>query len=271
MYRREPVLPLPNPRRRPGARLSNNQETTDLNRTKSVLLCVAICAAFAPAAHAQMTWTDQGFVNVSIGVQGGSRTLQANTTFPLYDEEAVVQTSQEVGGGFLFEVSGGWKVWRNLAIGLGFTRTSSQADATVSGQIPDPVFFDQPRPVTASASDLGHSETAVNISAVWMIPVTDKVDVALVGGPTIFSVNQDIPGSLTISEPGPTVSQVTVNSPSESAVGIHLGVDVTYMVTPRFGVGGLARFTRGSVDLEGASDSLTVGGFQIGAGLRVRF
>jgi hypothetical protein len=48
-------------------------------------------------------------------------------------------------------------------------------------------------------------------------------------------------------------------------------VDVTYLVTPRYGAGVLLRYTRGSVDIEGANDSLTVGGFQIGAGLRVRF
>ena len=53
--------------------------------------------------------------------------------------------------------------------------------------------------------------------------------------------------------------------------GFHLGVDVTYLVTKRFGVGGLLRYTHGSVSLEGASDALTVGGFQIGVGGRLRF
>jgi hypothetical protein len=42
-------------------------------------------------------------------------------------------------------------------------------------------------------------------------------------------------------------------------------------VTTRVGVGGLARYTWGSVDLAGATKSLTVGGFQIGAGVRLRF
>ncbi len=44
------------------------------------------------------------------------------------------------------------------------------------------------------------------------------------------------------------------------------------MLNPRFGVGGIARYTWGSADLDETSDdSLTLGGFQIGAGLRVRF
>ena len=43
------------------------------------------------------------------------------------------------------------------------------------------------------------------------------------------------------------------------------------MINPRFGVGGMARYVWGSVDLENSTDSLKLGGFQIGGGLRVRF
>jgi hypothetical protein len=58
----------------------------------------------------------------------------------------------------------------------------------------------------------------------------------------------------------------------KTTIGIHFGVDVTYMVNPRFGFGGIARYTWGSADLAGTDeDSLTLGGFQIGGGLRVRF
>ncbi len=238
---------------------------------KTGFLCVAICAAFAPRAGAQMTWTDKGFVNVTGGVQVGSHPLDASTAFDIYDEQATVETSQKVKSGGLFDVSAGYKVWRNLAIGVGYSWTSSKADATVSASVPDPVFFDRPRSITASASGLKHKESVINLSGVWMVPVTDKIDVGVSAGPSIFNVKQDIPGTLTLAEPGPTVSQVSVTSPSKTTVGLNFGVDVAYMINKRFGVGGLARYTRGSVDLEGASAKLTVGGFQLGAGLRVRF
>jgi hypothetical protein len=42
-------------------------------------------------------------------------------------------------------------------------------------------------------------------------------------------------------------------------------------VTPKIGVGVLVRYTYGSVDIVGADDSLTLGGFQIGFGGRFRF
>jgi Outer membrane protein beta-barrel domain len=239
---------------------------------KAGLVCAALCAAFAPAAaQAQTTWTDQGFVNVSAGIQAGSSTLATATTFDIYSEAGTIQTSQEIEGGAVFDISAGYKIRRNFALGVAYSRSSSGTDALLTASVPDPLFFDRPRPVSASVDDLNHTENAFHLMAVWVMPVTEAIDVAFSAGPTIFNVSQELPGSLTVSEPGPTVAGVDVISESETAVGINLGVDVTYMLTPRFGVGGLARYTLGSVDFEGADDSITLGGFQIGGGLRVRF
>lgn len=238
---------------------------------KSSLLCLALCATVAPKAHAQMTWTDQGFVNVSGGAQAGSHTLATQSTFDLYEEQGSVSSSQKVGGGGFFDISAGYKVWHNLAVGLGYSHSASSADAAVSASVPDPLFFDRPRAVTATAPDLKHSENAIHISGTWMVPVTDKIDVGVSFGPSIFMVKQDLPTGVTISEPGPTVTGTTIASAEKTSAGINFGVDVTYLVTKRIGVGGLARYTRGSVDLDGATDKLTVGGFQIGGGVRLRF
>lgn len=234
------------------------------------LLCLVLCAAATPA-QAQMQWTDKAFFNVNAGLQIGSQDLAVTTPFDIYGESGSVASTLDVKGGGLFDLSAGYKVWRNLAIGIGYSGTDAKTDANIEARVPDPLLFDAPRTVNSSVSDVQHSEHAVNVTGTWMIPVTDKVDVGLAFGPTFFSVSQDVPNSVTVSEPGPSVTSVGIESIDESTVGFHLGVDVTYMVTPRFGVGGLARYSRGSIDLDNASDSLKVGGFQIGAGLRVRF
>ena len=241
---------------------------------KAATVTLALCALTAQVAEAQMTWTDQGFVNASLGVQGGSRSLATSTTFTIYDEPGSLSTTQDVGGGAFFDVSGGYKVWRNLAVGIGITRVGSEADVAVDALVPDPVRFDQPRGVTASASGAQYSEVAVHLSGTWMMPVTDKVDVGFSFGPTIFLVSQDLPSALDpsdISEPGPTIRQVRLASSDNTTVGVHFGLDATYLVTPRIGAGVLIRYAVGSADLEGATDSLTVGGFQIGGGVRLRF
>jgi opacity protein-like surface antigen len=234
------------------------------------LICLAACA-FASPASAQMTWTDKGFVNANVGFQLGSQDFTVATPFEIYNEPGTVTSTMDVKGGGFFDVSAGYKVWRNLAVGIGYTFTDGSTDAAVTASVPDPLFFDQPRTVTATGSGVGHTEQQIHLTGTWMIPVTDKIDVGLAFGPTIFSVKQDIPNGVDVTEPGPTVTRVNAGSVDETAVGIHLGVDVTYLITPRIGVGGLARYTRGSVEVENASENLKAGGFQIGAGVRFRF
>ena len=237
---------------------------------KAGFLSVALCAAVAPSAHAQMTWTDKAFVNVTFGGQTGSHTVETSSSFSLYEEDGSLSSSQKIGGGGLFDISGGYKVHKNLAAGIGYSWSSNKADAAITALVPDPVFTDHPRTVTATAADMKHTENAVHIFAAWMVPVTDKIDVAFSGGPSIFMVSQDLPTALTVTEPGPTVNQITTEKSSKTSVGVNIGLDVTYLLNKNFGVGGLARYTWGSVDLPNATDSLTVGGFQIGVGLRLR-
>ena len=76
--------------------------------------------------------------------------------------------------------------------------------------------------------------------------------------------------SANVSEPGPTLGQ-EVNKINKTGVGFNLGVDANYMLTRSLGAGVVVRYTQASVDLEGATDKLTVGGPQLGIGVRYRF
>jgi len=238
---------------------------------KAGCLSLVFGALIAVPAHAQMTWTDKGFVNVNVGAQTGSHDLGTASTFDLYGEQGSLATTQEVGGGGLFDVSGGYKVWRNLALGVGFSHVGSDSDVAIAASVPDPNFFDRHRGITAVSSGAKHSENVFHIQGTWIMPVTDTLDVGFSFGPSIFRVKQDVPTAITVNEPGPTLASTTIASESKSAVGFNLGLDVNYFFTPRIGAGALLRYTRASVDLDAASDSLTVGGFQIGVGARVRF
>jgi outer membrane protein with beta-barrel domain len=238
---------------------------------KTAVLCLAFCALAAPRAHAQMKWTDKGFANINIGAQSGSHDVETNTTFVVYDEDAHVNTTQKTGGGFLFDLNGGYRVWSNLVVAVGYTFMSDSTDGAVTAAIPDPAVFDRPRNVTATADNLSHAEHAINFSGVWMVPVTDKVDVGISFGPTIFMVKQELPDTITFTEPGPTVTGINKKDVDKTTAGINMGVDVTYLLKKNYGVGAILRYTWGSVDLDGASDKLTVGGFQIGFGGRYRF
>ena len=143
-----------------------------------------------------MTWTDNGFVNLSGGFPGRLAHVGDRTAVQIYEEDARVDTTQKVSGGGFFDVSAGYKVWRNLAVGVGYSWTSSRADATINANIPDPVVTDRLRPVSGSAPDLNHTEGVIDIVGTWMVPVTDKIDVGVSAGPSIFMVKQDLPDAI---------------------------------------------------------------------------
>ena len=245
-----------------------------LKMMKAGILALCICAAPRAAAAQTMQWTDKGFVSVNFGVQAGSHDLTTTSTFPLYDEQASVTTSQKVKGGALFDIGGAYRVWgNNLLAGVSFTHTSSDADATLNASIPDPVVTDAPRSVNTTLGGANHSENALHLDVIWMMPVANKLDVGFFAGPTIFFVKQDTVTGLTqadVIEPVPTLN-ASFTEVSKTTVGFNAGLDVQYLVGKKWGVGGLVRYSWGSADIDGASDSLTVGGFQIGGGFRYRF
>src|SRR3954469_12578129 len=152
--------------------------------TKAGILALCLCAAPQIASAQTMQWTDKGYATLNIGGQVGSHDLDTNSTFPLYDETATVTSTQKVSGGAFFEVGGAYRVWgNNLLAGVSFSHTGSDADVAITGSIPDPVFFDRPRTVNSTQSGAKHSENALYLNAIWMIPVANKLDVGVFGGP----------------------------------------------------------------------------------------
>lgn len=239
--------------------------------TKAGILALCLCAAPQLASAQTMQWTDKGFATLNIGAQVGSHNLDTNASFPLYDETATFSSTQKISGGAFFEVGGAYRVWgNNLLAGVSFSHTASDADVAITGSVPDPVFFDRPRPVNISQSGAKHTENALYLNAIWMIPVAHKIDVGVFGGPTIFFVSQDTIGVPTVTEPGPVVNAPLAKI-SKTTAGVNFGVDVQYLVYKKWAVGGIARYSWGSVNIDGATDKLTVGGFQIGVGARYRF
>jgi hypothetical protein len=238
--------------------------------TKAGFLAVCLCVAPQIASAQTMQWTDKGYVSVNGGAQTGSHDLASSSSFPLYDETATTSSTQTVKGGGYFDIGGAYRVWGNLLAGVTFSRVTSDATVQITGSIPDLVFTDRPRNVTASAPSAEHDENAIHIDAIWMIPVANKLDVGVFGGPTIFMIKQDTVTTLTVTEPGPTIT-APFTEVSKTTAGVNFGVDVQYLVHKKIAVGGVARYSWGSATIEGATDKLTVGGFQLGVGGRFRF
>jgi hypothetical protein len=148
----------------------------------------------------------------------------------------------------------------------------------VTAEVPSPIYYDSPRTATATVDDLEHVELGYHFQALWMLPITDKLDVVLSGGPSVFNLEQGVVKSPQITEIGPpyssvnmTVSQTTTTG---SQVGFNIGADMTYRFANNVGVGAMIRYASATVSLTsdgGDTSDVKVGGFQFGGGLRIRF
>ena len=117
-----------------------------------------------------------------------------------------------------------------------------------------------------------HSQSQIHLSVYWLQPVTDKIDVSAYAGPTFFSVKQDLPTGFTVAQGTNNIATVTQTQVKESAVGLHAGVDVRYLIIKNAGVGLFLRYAQGRVDTELVEGGrIEVGGFPYGVGARVRF
>ncbi len=240
-----------------------------MNTRIAVMVCGALLASAVSAAA--QTWDDRLFVNVSGGAQAGSSTSTVTLSPDVYGEPASVTLARDVKGGGLFDISAGRPITGNFGVAVSFSATSSKSNGDLTASIPNPIFFDQPRAVSGSIADLEHSERWLGIHAAWFIPAGEKLDVLLLAGPAIAMVSHDVLTGINVTETGgtPAVS-TTIEGKSKSLVGVQIGADVRYMITDMVGVGGFARYSGAKGKIVGDTE-LSVGGFQIGAGLRLKF
>jgi Outer membrane protein beta-barrel domain len=239
-------------------------------RTIAALLCAGLLGPAVTARAQQIAWTDRGFVNVSGGYQSGKQDVAANFSFTLYDENATVDTSHRIKGGGFFDVTGGVRVGGNWAVGVSFSARSVKSDGTVQASLPDPIFYNANRSVSSTVSGLGQREKWVGILGTYVVPATDKMDVMLFVGPAVAHVSDDVPASATVTEAagGPQVA-IAVNKVNKSVWGFTGGVDVRYLFTKALGVGAFVRYDHARASIN--STKITLGGFQVAGGLRVRF
>jgi hypothetical protein len=221
------------------------------------------------------------FFNINIGGQSREQTFTESATFPLYNETGAVATTHAIGGSAIFDISVGMRVWRNLGVAIGYSSFKDDDDAGVTARVPHPVLFQQPRTETTTAA-LEHTENVVHLQFMWTIPYREKFQLALIAGPSFFTVRQDLATvqAGNIADPPPLIRSITVTNVKDSPVGFNIGADGSYRITRvgmiTVGVGLFARYVSASLDLPSAAGAtldgdLHAGGFQGGGGLRLGF
>ena len=220
----------------------------------------------------------RGFVSVDGLFQATSNDFDTAVTFRANAEDGEFTTDYTLRNGPAFDVSGGAMVWRQLGVGVGVSRFSRDTPARLTAEVPHPFFFNRPREVSGGVGGLKREELAFHVQARGVFPLSPRLQLAVFGGPSFFKVKQGVVTAFDYDETYPydtaTFRSATTDEVDESVIGFHAGADVSYFFTQNVGVGGILRYAGASVDItapDGDTVDVSVGGLQVGAGLRLRF
>lgn len=233
-----------------------------------ILGAPAIAAAQAPPA--------QRFrVGINGGVQASDRTLAQSFSVTKNLEATPIAVSASLKRGVWFDGGVLVRLAGRVGVAVSVSNLSRSESADVTAQVPHPFFFDRPRSVTG-ATPLRHRETALHLQGSVLVRSSRRFDISVAGGPSIFSVAQNLVTDVAYTEEYPFDVAAFAAAPSTRLTkrvgGFNAGADVTWRLSPRFGMGALVRYTRASTTFaitEGNSTTLDVGGIQAGGGVRI--
>jgi hypothetical protein len=248
-------------------------------RATTWLMCSVCLGVVASPARAAAQGAE---ARIRIGVSGGIQTsgdgVSQNFTVTKNVEPATITAQIPHDQAPIFDVGGWVRLAGRVGAGVSFSRLTRTSDASIDASIPHPFYFQQPRTISGTQPGLREEENAVHIDVVALAAATDRIELTVFGGLTVFNAKQDLVTDVSYTESYPydtaTFTGATVSRQSVSKSGYNLGADVTWTFSERVGVGGLFRFSRASADYSvSSSNQVTVdlGGVQAAAGLRLRF
>lgn len=249
--------------------------------TRHLLCAMALTLVSASTSFAQDY--ARGWVDVNVGV--------ATAAEDTFSSTRVITISQEAGGGSVaygvprgasFDVGGGYMVSPRFGLGLSLAGTAHEDIAGLAVSVPHPLYFNaSATDATVTDSALTRSEGAWHLQAVAVAVDSPRVRVRVFGGPSYIRAEQETVDLIKYDQVyqlfgrGNVVDirSYTSSKSVGSGWGFHAGGDVSVFFNRVFGVGGFARVSRATAEIEdyGGAHDIKLGGLQAGAGLRLRF
>ena len=242
---------------------------------------VVAMLAFGPGAAFAQTDEPRFMLSLNGAFEPGDEEFTDDGPFTLYDEAGRITVSGRSSTGALLDLGVHARVTGRFTLGISGHRGASADEATVSGQAPHPIFFNRPRSFSATVPETKRIEQALHFSAGALIPLGEKLDVHVYGGPSQFRFSQQVVGEVVVTEAGGAFTSVnvtpTIVARKRNTWGGHIGADLSYPVAQigngTFRLGAFIRYAQASSEFEVVSNTVStkVGGVQMGGGIRVRF
>lgn len=249
---------------------------------RSIVFGVTAVAVFcATSASAQ----DRIRISINAGQQTSSTILTQEQTFEQYFEQGSFTFERLVPTAVTYDLGVTARLWRGLHAGAAMSMFDDKSGAgTVTARVPHPLQFNKPRTVTGEILNATRREVGQHIMFGWNVETDGGLEFLLFAGPSIFATDQLVVNSLTLTLDKevfpfdelafPAVESETLR---ENVMGYNAGVDMTWRVARKIGLGLLVRYSEGKQEFAptrptGATPvDVTVGGLQAGGGLRLMF
>jgi hypothetical protein len=254
-----------------------------------LVLSAATAGAQTVAPPAQPSF-ERGWIDVNFGVAVAAEdAFTMRTTREIFDEPADFRADYSQPRGASFDFGGGVMITPVVGVGVSFSGTAHEDAANLSARVPHPIFANVYATDDALTDTvLQRVEGGINLQAMIVAAQSERFRFRVFGGPTYFRVEQDAVTAIRYDQAFLFLQPVNAIEITEfdseriegTGWGFHAGGDASFFFTRVFGVGGFAKFSRGTVDLAntladvtGDDDvaSVKAGGFQVGGGLRLKF
>lgn len=226
-----------------------------------VVVLATITALSAPTDAVGQTRPDERFfVNVNVVHHAPvSRRAAAG----------VHEISHRLRGGAARDASAGIRLVGNLSAGVALSRWATTSDLSVAIHDHYSSHF-----LDTGQQRFDHGQVAYHFPVAWTVPVTDRFDIAILGGPSRFRVTHSPVTSIEavgVDAFGDPDVLVSTRATRETGSGYHYGFDLTVRWNEWVGVGLLIRSTHGSLPRRAGRPSTAWYASELCLGFRLRF
>jgi hypothetical protein len=220
-------------------------------------------------------------ISANVGVQASTTTVSQEQSFDRYFEQGSFTFERTIPQSVVYDFGAMVRVWRRLYVGGALSVFDQSGPGTVTARVPHPLQFNKPRTTTGEIADANRREFGQHITVGWAIPASGGLDFILSGGPSFFNTQQLFVTRLNFSLQDevfpfdelafPPANTETLRG---NMIGYNAGVDMTWRVSRRIGLGLLVRYSAGKkefIPTGVAPVEVTAGGLHAGGGVRVLF
>ncbi len=241
---------------------------------------IGVCAITFIAAN-PIVAQERLRISANIGQQASTTTVSQEQSFDRYFEQGSFTFEHEIPQSLIFDFGAMVRVWRGLYAGGALSIFDQTGAGTVTARVPHPLQFNKPRTTAGEIADANRREFGQHITVGWAIPASGGLDFILSGGPSFFNTQQLFVTRLNFSlqdEVFPfeelAFPRADTEIQRENVIGYNAGVDMTWRLNKRIGLGLLVRYSAGKKEFipTGALPvEVTAGGLHAGGGVRVLF